>query len=100
MDYNPPGSSVHEIFQVRILQWVGIPFFRGSSQPRGPAQVSCIAGRFFYSLSHQGSQEVLNILKLHKLLISHQSAKILFIIFSFQLYSDIIDITEYVSIST
>ena len=89
---DPPGSSVHGIFQVRILEWVAIPFFRGSSQPRDPTQVSCFAGRFFYSLSHQGSQEVLNTLKLHKSLISHQSAKILFIIFSFHLYSDIIDI--------
>ena len=29
-----PGSSVHEILQARILEWVAIPFFRGSSQPR------------------------------------------------------------------
>ena len=87
-----PGSSAPGILQERILEWVAIPFFRGSSQPRDPTQVSCFAGRFFYSLSHQGSQEVLNTLKLHKSLISHQSAKILFIIFSFHLYSDIIDI--------
>ena len=30
MDYSPPGSSVHEIHQARILEWVVIPFFRGS----------------------------------------------------------------------
>ena len=47
MDCSPPGSSVHEIFQARILQWVAIPFPRGSSQPRNQAQVSCIAGKFF-----------------------------------------------------
>ena len=35
-----PGSSVHEIFQARILEWVAISFFRGSSQPRDPTQVS------------------------------------------------------------
>ena len=29
------GSSVHEILQVRILEWFVIPFSRGSSQPRG-----------------------------------------------------------------
>ena len=34
MDCNPPGSSVHEIFQARILEWVAISFSRGSSQPR------------------------------------------------------------------
>ena len=31
MDCNPPGSSVHEIFQARILEWVAISFSRGSS---------------------------------------------------------------------
>ena len=47
MDCSPPGSSVHEIFQARILEWVAISFSRGSSQPRDRNQVSCIAGRFF-----------------------------------------------------
>ena len=34
MDCSPPGSSVHEIFQSRILEWVAISFSRGSSLPR------------------------------------------------------------------
>ena len=34
MDYSPPGSSVHGILQARILEWVSVAFFRGSSQPR------------------------------------------------------------------
>ena len=34
-DCSPPGSSVHGILQARILEWVVIPFFRGSFQPRG-----------------------------------------------------------------
>ena len=29
-----PGSSVHGILQARILEWVAIPFSRGSSQTR------------------------------------------------------------------
>ena len=33
MDYSPPGSSVHVILQPRILEWVAIPFSRGSSWP-------------------------------------------------------------------
>ena len=41
------GSSVHEIFQARVLEWVAISFSRGSSQPRDRTQVSCIAGRCF-----------------------------------------------------
>ena len=46
-DCSPPGSSVHEILQARILEWVVIPFSRGSSQPWGQTWVSCITGRFF-----------------------------------------------------
>ena len=42
-----PGSSVHGILQARILEWVAIFSSRGSSQPRGQIQFSCIAGRFF-----------------------------------------------------
>ena len=41
-DCNPPRSSVHGISQARILEWVAISFSRGSSQPRGQGQVSCI----------------------------------------------------------
>ena len=33
-DCSLPGSSVHEILQARILEWVAVPSFRGSSQPR------------------------------------------------------------------
>ena len=40
IDYGLPGSS-------RILEWVAIPFSRGSSPPRDQTQVSCIADRFF-----------------------------------------------------
>ena len=47
MDCNPSRSSVHGILQARILEWVAIPFFRGSSQPRDWTQVSRIADRFF-----------------------------------------------------
>ena len=34
MDCSLPGSSVHGIFQARVLKWVAISFSRGSSQPR------------------------------------------------------------------
>ena len=55
MDCKLPGSSVHGIFQARVLEWVAISFSRGSSQPRDRTWVSCIAGR---PLSHQGSPHV------------------------------------------
>ena len=34
MDYSPPGFSVHRVFQARILEYVAISSFRGSSTPR------------------------------------------------------------------
>ena len=47
MDCSPPVSSVHGILQARILEWVAIPFSRGSSWPRDRTCVFWIAGRFF-----------------------------------------------------
>ena len=44
---SPPDSSVHGILQARTLEWVAIPFSRGSSRPRDQTRVSCIAGRPF-----------------------------------------------------
>ena len=43
MDCSPPGSSVHGILQVQILEWVAIPFSRGSSQARDWTHISCIS---------------------------------------------------------
>ena len=45
------GSSVHGILQARILEWVAMPFSRGSSWPRGRthvSHVSCIGRRILY----------------------------------------------------
>ena len=47
MDCSPPGSSVHGIFQARILEWLAISFSRGSSWSRDRTQVSRIEGRLF-----------------------------------------------------
>ena len=47
MDCSLPGSSLHEILQARVLEWVAISFFRGSSRPRDRTQVSRIPGRCF-----------------------------------------------------
>ena len=49
MDYNPPGSSLHGILQARILEWVAMPFFRGSSQPRDGTHTS-----YVFCSVHQG----------------------------------------------
>ena len=47
MHSSPQGSSVLGILQARILEWVAIPFSKGSSRPRDRTCVSHIAGRFF-----------------------------------------------------
>ena len=47
MDCSLPCSSVQEIFQARVMEWVAISFSRGPSQPRYQTWVSCIAGRCF-----------------------------------------------------
>ena len=47
MDCSPPGSSVYDISQVRILKWVAISFSRDlldlGIEPESPA----LAGGFF-----------------------------------------------------
>ena len=48
---SPSGSSAHEILQARILEWVAVPFSRGSSWPRDWTRVSCIVGKFFTILA-------------------------------------------------
>ena len=67
MDCSLPGSFVHGISQARILKCVALSFSRGSSWPRDPTQVSCIAGdllhcrQVLYRLSHQGSTSICHI---------------------------------------
>src|SRR5574342_240891 len=68
MGCSPPGSSVHGILQARILEWVAIPFSRGSSSPRDQTQVSCVScieGRFFTTelLGKPSSPYFINMLK-------------------------------------
>ena len=43
--------------KARILEWVAMPSFRGSSQPRDQTRVSCIAGRFFTVWAIRDAQE-------------------------------------------
>ena len=47
MHCSSPVSSVHGIFQTRILEWIAMPSSRGSSWPRNQTCISCITGRFF-----------------------------------------------------
>ena len=60
MDCSLPHSSVHGIFQARVLEWVAISFSRGSSWPRDRTQVSCIVGRCFTIWASQFSSVQFN----------------------------------------
>ena len=48
MDHSLPGSSIHGISQVRILEWVAISFSRGFSWPRDQIWVSCFGRWILY----------------------------------------------------
>ena len=56
---DPMDYTVHGILQARILEWVAVPFSRGSSQPRDRTQVFHITGRFFTSWAIKGSPRIL-----------------------------------------
>ena len=64
-DSSLPASSVHRILQARILEWVAVPFSRGSSWPSNRTQILCIncTGRLI--LYHWATREA-NI-TLHKM---------------------------------
>ena len=60
MDYSLPGSSVHGILQVRILEWVTMPSSRGFFWPRDlihVSYVSCIGKYVLYHQHHLGSSQ-------------------------------------------
>ena len=69
-----PGSSVHEIFQAGVLEWVAISFSKGSFWPRDRTWLSHLAGRqTLYCLSHQGSPDLHN----HHGMVPHLESDIL-----------------------
>ena len=55
MDCSPLHFSVHGILQARTLEWVAIPFSRGSSWPQGSNPGLLHSRQILYCLSHQGS---------------------------------------------
>ena len=61
MDSSQPGSSIHGIFQAKILECVAISFSRGSSWPRDRIWVSCIVGRRFTVWATRGVSKLYNV---------------------------------------
>ena len=68
MDYSLLGSSIHGIFQARMLEWVAISFSRGSSRPRDWTWVSCTAGRFFTIWATREAPCITHLLSLSSLI--------------------------------
>ena len=65
MDYSALGSPVHETPQARILEWVAISYYRGSSRRRDWTHVSCIScsgSQVLYQLHHLGSPPCLLVI--------------------------------------
>ena len=48
MESSPPGSSVHRIFQARIVKWVAISYSRDSSLPRDQTHITYIGRQILY----------------------------------------------------
>ena len=55
--HDPMDYTIHGDLQARILEWVAVPFSRGSPQPRDQIQVFHIAGGFFTSFAIRETQE-------------------------------------------
>ena len=59
VDCSAPGSSVHGILQVRIVQWVAISSSRGSSRPRDQTHIWQVGSLL---LSHHGTRRLFLLL--------------------------------------
>ena len=58
MDCSPPGSSVHGIFQARILEWLVISSLRGSCQPRDQTHISSTGWWLLYHWATREAHEM------------------------------------------
>ena len=70
MDCSPPGSSIHGIFQARVLEWAAISFSRDPFPTQGSNTGPLHCRQMLYHLSHQGSLCLLT--KLHSINISYK----------------------------
>ena len=59
-DCSLPGSSIHEILHARILEWVAIPFTKGSTWLRDQTWLSYIARQILYCPSQTHTDEFQN----------------------------------------
>ena len=91
MDCSPPGSSVHDISEARILEWVAISFSRGSSWTMDQTQLSCIAGRFFTAWAKNAINNwyVMNELNNSSFLVNDKKETLYFSVSNYHILSQI-----------
>ena len=68
MDWSPPGSSVHGIFQARIREWVAISFSRGSFWTKDQTHISWNVRQILY---HWATRKAKILLKTHVCMLFH-----------------------------
>ena len=61
MDCSLPGFSVHGVLQAGLLEWLAIPFSRGSSQPRDWTRTSCTEGSFYTIWTTREAQKLIRV---------------------------------------
>ena len=64
-------SSIHGISQARVLEWVAISFFAGSSRPRDRTWVSHIVGRGFTVWATREGLKYLTVILIYIFLITN-----------------------------
>ena len=85
-DWSPSGFSDHGIFQGRVLEWVAIHFFSGSSQLRDWIWVSCIVG---ISFTIWNIREAPFIVWVYRILLTHSPVQVsLLLAFYSQLFRE------------
>ena len=85
MHHGLPVSSVRGILQERILEWVAIPFSKGSSQLRDQTQVSWICRQILYCLRHEGSPKIFYIFSISRASLLRHGAKCVKVFWSLSL---------------
>ena len=66
--YSPPGSSAHEVFLARTVEWIAVSYSRGSSWPRDGACIPCISctGKWIlHHWQHRGSPPTGEVWSMH-----------------------------------
>ena len=89
VDCSPLGSSVHGILQARIVEWVAIPFSRGSSWLRDWTQVSCTGRQILYEWATREALSTVQAIHKYLLTINEWKARHSVCVFFLECFSGI-----------